>query len=280
MHVLTKFLVILAAILAILLSGLAIALTGNIEAVRSEFKGLRAEAAAFSAAAANAEARAGRARELHEQDRASWTSQLSQLEQDRNSLEGEVKSLAAENKRLGLSQQAYESRIDQFVALTEQQIQLAESRQRELQLLRNKETDAARKEIELTDRINDLEGETEVQRETIRALQEELVASREGDSYAGGSDSASGFIRAPGTLRARITDVRAGADGTLLVSIDAGSNDLLRERMKVNVVRNGDYLGSVVLQTVDLNESVGRVVLRRDSNIVLQPGDLVLPADL
>lgn len=280
MHVLTKFLVILAAILAILLSGLAIALTGNIEAVRSEFKGLKAEAAAFSAAAANAEARAGRARELHEQDRASWTSQLSQLEQDRNSLEGEVKSLAAENKRLALSQQAYESRIDQFVALTEQQIQLAESRQRELQLLRNKETDAARKEIELTDRINDLEGETEVQRETIRALQEELVASREGDSYAAGSDAASGFIRAPGTLRARITDVRAGADGTLLVSIDAGSNDLLRERMKVNVVRNGAYLGSVVLQTVDLNESVGRVVLRRDSNIVLQPGDLVLPADL
>ncbi|MCA8923976.1 MAG: hypothetical protein KDD82_19355, partial [Planctomycetes bacterium] len=51
-----------------------------------------------------------------------------------------------------------------------------------------KELDSARKEIELTDRINDLSTELEVSRETTRALKEQLTTMREGGAgraYAG-----------------------------------------------------------------------------------------------
>jgi hypothetical protein len=66
----------------------------------------------------------------------------------------------------------------------------------------------------------------------------------------------------------------------VLVQINAGLNDQLRQRMKLNVVRDGGFVGSVVLEVVDLNESVGRLELLRDGAGAVQSGDLVLPAGL
>ena len=282
MHILTKVLVILAVVLSILLSGLSIALTGNIDAVRSEFQSMKAAAAAANAVATQATANAAREREVFEKELSSKNAELSQLQQSRNQLEGEVKRLAAEVKRLELSEASYAARIDQFTALIDAQVRLGEARQKELELLRQKELQSARKEIELADRINDLEGELEVSRETIRSLQEQIVDIRGAMAGVepGSGDRESRVIRAPQGLRARVTEVRPDADGRLLVAIDAGSSDLLRQRMKLNVVRDSEFLGSVILETVDLNESIGRVVLTRDRQVVIRPGDLVLPAEL
>lgn len=284
MHILTKFLVILAAILSILLSGLSIALTGNIDAVRNQFQSQKAAAAVANSAAAQAAATAAREREVFEQDLAAKNASLSQLQQSNNQLEGTTKQLQADNKRLQLSETSYAARIDQFTAIIDAQVQLGEARQKELETLRQKELESARKEIELADRINDLEGELEVAHETTRSLQEQLVDLRA--EQAGGAQGTQGgakeaqVLRAPQNLRARVTDVRPDADGRLLVSVDAGSSDLLKPKMKLNIVRNNEFIASIVLDKVDLNESVGRVVLTKDKSVVIQPGDLVIAAAL
>ena len=283
MHILTKFLVILAAVLSILLSGLSIALTGNIDAVRSEFKSQRAAAAVANAAASQAAASAGRDREIFEQDLSTKNATISQLLQAKNQLEGSNKQLEAETQRLQLSETSYAARIDQFTALVGAQVQLGEARQKELEMLRQKELESARREIELADRINDQEGELEVSRETIRSLQEQLVDVRADAAGAGGGGQGGAeqkVLRAPQNLRARVSDVRPDADGRLLISVDAGSSDLLKPKMKLNIVRDNEFLASIVLDRVDLNESIGRVVLTRDDSVVIRPGDLVIAAAL
>lgn len=278
MHILTKFLVILAAVLSILLSGLAIALTGNVDALKSEYRTMKASVAAAQASASDAHAQLQAKQQQHAELLSATRNEMSQIRQTRDQLEGQVKRLESETKRLELSEQSYASRIDQFTALIDAQIELGKRRQEELVMLREKSLEQQRREIELADRINDLEGELDVERTTKRSLQEQLADARRDAS--GGGISSSGFtsLRAPQNFRARVTDVQRDADGQLLISIDAGSSDLLRERMKLSVVRGNSWVASVVLETVDVNESVGRVVLNPNQSAISE-GDLVIGAE-
>jgi hypothetical protein len=277
-QILTKFLVILAAVLSILLSGLAIALTGNVDALKSEYRTMKASVAAAQASASDAHAQLQAKQQQHAELLSATRNEMSQIRQTRDQLEGQVKRLESETKRLELSEQSYASRIDQFTALIDAQIELGKRRQEELVMLREKSLEQQRREIELADRINDLEGELDVERTTKRSLQEQLADARRDAS--GGGISSSGFtsLRAPQNFRARVTDVQRDADGQLLISIDAGSSDLLRERMKLSVVRGNSWVASVVLETVDVNESVGRVVLNPNQSAISE-GDLVIGAE-
>ncbi len=283
MHVLTKFLVVLAAVLCVLLSGLSIAYTSNADRLVAAVQAERSAAEAAKGALAQASASAARDRENGARDLSAMESQVSQLRQSIDNLSAQNARLEADNKRMSLNEAAYVAKIDQFTQLIDANTKLADARATELNLLRQKELDSARKEIELTDRINDLSSELEVSRETGRALREQLATIREGGTGAGsqaGADAMGGLLRAPRNLRARVTDVKTDVNGSTLVSISAGQSDQLKSKMKLNLVDDEGFLGSIVLERVDLNESVGRVVLMRDGSAIVTSGDLVLPSDL
>ena len=283
MHVLTKFLVVLAAVLCVLLSGLAIAYTSNADRLVSAVQAERSAAESARAALTQVSAAAALDRENAARDRSALEGQLSQLRQSVDTLTAQTARLEAENKRLALSEASYTNRIDQFTQLIEANTRLADARATELNLLRQRELDAARKEIELTDRINDLAAELEVSRETARAIREQLASAQEGSSgsSASSADAAGALLRAPRNFRARVTDVQPDVNGSTLVSISAGQSDQLKSNMKLNLVRDGEgFLGTIVLERVDLNESVGRIVLLRAGAIGIRSGDLVLPSDL
>jgi hypothetical protein len=283
LHVLTKFLVVLAAVLCVLLSGLAIAYTSNADRLVSAVQAERAGADAAKASLMQVAAASARDRENAARDLSAAESQFSQLRQSLDSLTAQNARLEAENKRLTLSEASYATRLDQFVQLIDANTRLADARATELNLLRQKELDSARKEIELTDRINDLSAELDVARETGRALREQLATVRDGGSSSASMSAGepTGLLRAPRNLRARVTDVQTDVNGSKLVSISAGQNDQLKTNMKLNLVRDGDgFLGSIVLERVDLNESIGRIVLLREGVTEVRSGDLVLPSDL
>jgi len=281
LHVLTKFLVVLAAVLCVLLSGLSIAYTSNADRLVAAVQAERSAAEAAKGALAQASASAARDRENSARDLSAMESQVSQLRQSIDNLSAQNARLEADNKRMSLNEAAYVAKIDQFTQLIDANTKLADARATELNLLRQKELDSARKEIELTDRINDLSSELEVARETGRALREQLATIREGGSGTqAGADATGGLLRAPRNLRARVTDVKTDVNGSTLVSISAGQSDQLKSKMKLNLVDDEGFLGSIVLERVDLNESVGRVVLLRDGTAVVTSGDLVLPSDL
>lgn len=277
-HILTKFLVIMAAVLAILLSGLSIAYSSNAQRLRDSVDNERKSAEAAKAAAAEVTAQSAAERESLNKKIEDLQASLGSIRQTIAQLQGDNAQLLSDKKRLELDGASYQARIDQFIALSEAHAKLDEARAKELEELRQKQLSYARKEIELGDRINDLAGQLEVSQETSRALQEQLVGARQDLDRAkgGGVADASGLKKAPATFRGRITNVtKDDATGTTLVTINAGSNDRLSEKMELNIVRDG-FVAKVVLTRVDLNTAVGTVnFLGRDVSV--QVNDMVMP---
>ncbi|MBL8746889.1 MAG: hypothetical protein JNK58_11100, partial [Phycisphaerae bacterium] len=201
-------------------------------------------------------------------------------------LQGENAKLLAEVNGLKQASVSHSAQIDQFTAVVQTYAALNKTQSDELNLLRTKELEAARKEIELSDRINDLLGELEVSRETGRSLQEQLVAARESldrsqqpGASLGGSGGDQALLRAPANFRTQVNDVRADKAGNTLVTVPAGASDGLREKMRLSIVRNGGFLATLVLERVDQNESVGRVdFLGRE--VTIQAGDRVIASTL
>jgi TolA-binding protein len=277
-HILTKFLVIMAAVLAVLLSGLTIAYSSNAQRLREAVDNERKSAEAAKAAAGEVTAQSAAERESLNKKIEDLNASLSSIRQTISQLQGDNAQLLSDKKRLELDGASYQARIDQFIALSEAHAKLDEARAKELEELRVKQLSYARKEIELGDRINDLAGQLEVSQETSRALQEQLVSARQDLDRAkgGGVADASGLKKAPATFRGRITNVtKDDATGTTLVTINAGSNDRLTEKMELNIVRDG-FVAKVVLTRVDLNTAIGTVnFLGRDVSV--QVNDLVMP---
>lgn len=279
MHILTKFLVIVAAVLAILLSGLSIAYSSNAQRLRESIDNEKKQAEAAKALASEATSQAAAERESLQQKIDASQAQLTSVRQTITQLQGDNATLLADKKRLELESASYQARIDQFIALSEAHAKLDEARAKELEDLRQKQLAYARKEIELGDRINDLSGQLEVSQETGRALQEQLVQARqELDRVKSGGSlaDASGLKKAPPTFRGRITNVtKDQTTGATLVTINAGSSDRLSEKMELNIVRDG-FIAKLVLTRVDLNTAIGTVnFLGRD--VQVQVNDLVMP---
>lgn len=292
MHILTKFLVVIATVLTVLLSGLTITFESNAQRLRDAIGEERARADAAEARGQSALAAVAAEREQLREELAARDSTITQLRDRTSSLEGGVARLTAEKQRLELNQSEYDTRISEFTALLDQESEINMESARELRELRDKELANARREIELTDRINDLESQLEVSEETVRALGEQLAEvrmqadTRAGVAAAGGpgvvaaGDGEPTILRAPLGVRARITGVSRDVDGALLVSINAGTSDDLAERMRLNIVRrageDAGFLASLVLTRVDRNEAVGRVDFLGRQGVDVQAGDLVL----
>ncbi|MDX2116117.1 MAG: hypothetical protein SFZ24_10945 [Planctomycetota bacterium] len=289
MHIVTKFLIVCAAVLSMLLAGLTIAYTSNAGTLRSavrlsENRATQAEAQARSVTAAAAQERESLQQKINDLETA-----VQQAVSRMADLQGENAKLLADNNALKQGALTHQAQIDQFTAVVQTYAALNKSQSDELNLLRNKELEYARKEIDLSDRINDLMGELEVARETGRGLQEQLVEARQAlDRVQQGGTAASAgvlsaedaLLRAPMNFRSTITTVQQDPAGNTLVGIPAGSSDGLRENMKLSVVREG-FLATVVLERVDQNESVGRVdFLGRQGQIVVQQGDRVVASSL
>lgn len=286
MHIVTKFLIVFAAVLSMILAGLTIAYTSNAGTLReavqlSENKASQASAQASAVTAASAAERESLQQKINDIETA-----LQQAVSRTADLQGENAKLLAEVNGLKQSSVSHNAQIDQFTAVVQTYAALNKTQSDELNSLRAKELDGARKEIELSDRINDLLGELEVSRETGRSLQEQLVAARESldrtqqtGASLGVTGSDQALLRAPSNFRTQVNDVREDESGNTLVTIPAGASDGLREKMRLSITRDGGFLASLVIERVDQNESVGRVdFLGRE--VVIQAGDRVIASTL
>jgi TolA-binding protein len=274
-------LVLVAAVLAVLLAGMSIVYTSSAESLTQAVEAQQDRVEEANSAVRDQAVAFERERADMQQRLQALQTVNTELTDRINDLKQEVTALAADKRRLELDTANYDTQIAEFTALIETAQRLNEAQAEELGVLRRKEIDFARKEIELTDTINELTGEVDVLRDTNRALQEQLVDMRERvDAIAqggGGTDGDRGARRAPQNFRGEVASVRQDPAGNTLVSINAGSNDRLSERMRLSVVRGDQFIATIVLQNVDLNDAVGRVDLSTGRTI--REGDTVVPAD-
>jgi septal ring factor EnvC (AmiA/AmiB activator) len=285
LHILTKFLVVVAAILSVLLAGLAVAYTNNADRLVTELRAERTRAQNFEAQIADLTAQAGAERESYQSKISALESRVADLSGRVSRLQSERAQAIARVNELEQNQSLHSAQVDQFTSVAQTYAELNRAQGQELETLREKELEYARREIELSDRINDLAGQLEVSQETNRALQEQLAELRDqldrmgsGEALAQGNGAGRGYLSPPSNFRSRITAVRDDSAGNVLVQVAAGTSDRLREDMKLMIVRDGAWQANVILERVDQNEAVGRVDFVGRGDVEIAVGDVVLPA--
>lgn len=274
MHIVTKILVVLAAVLSILLAALSVAYTANADRVREEFLNLKATAAANANMSSADAAKHAQERQALQDQIAALQEENQRLKEQFSGIQRERAQLLAQVRTLEVAREGFASKIDQLASTADTQAALISSYRDEVRTLRQNEIRSAQREVELADRINDLSGQLEVAQETNRALQEQLVALRDeaglNESFA--SDASAATAR---PIQARIINVQRDPGGNTLVSIDAGTNDRLSKGQELSIARGNSFVAKVVLEEVNLNESIGRVdFLGRAVDV--RPGDTVL----
>ena len=284
MHTSTKFLIVLCSLLAVLLAAMTITYAANadriVDSVRSE---RLARAAAESEARASVCAATQENATLQETNR-SLRALQTQLEAKITSLESERATLRSDKEQAQSAAQTIRNRIDQLAATAETQAKVIQGYRDQVLALQAEQLAGSRREIELVDRLNDLESQREVLDSTARTLREQLAEAQQAlQAAAGGAgmvaakDVAAGEPFEPKGLdvRCRVLDVFMSPAGQEMALIDAGSNSGLRENMKLTIARDGGtFVANVIITKVDPRQAVGRID-KLGRSVTVQKGDTV-----
>lgn len=278
MHTVTKVLVVFAAVLSVLLAALTMAYAVNADRITAD---RMAEVNRRVQAEANSATSTAQANEL----KANMELQVNQLNADKaalmqqiTSLQNERTTLVADKTAAQNSAQDVANKIDQLSATAKTQALLIESYRNEVTKLRENELGYKRREIELTDRLNDLESQREVLDGSVRALQEQLVEAQR-QIQQGGRNAAGGEPGAPFApnfpVNAKVVStMKDPATQAPMAQINVGANNQIQKNMKLVITRNGQYLGDLVVTRADLNWAEG-TINTYGKKVDIQAGDEV-----
>lgn len=283
MHILTKIFVVLAALLSLLVSALAITYSINAERIADEYADARQKA---DAATANLRV----STENHQLEVTQMRGQLetknleiADLRQELDASRYDAQQLAAEKREAEAQTAAVQTQVAQFGVTADNLTELVETYRDEVTLLRGKELTNRDQRLDLEDTIADQASRLQVFNQTVRALREQLRDAQRtiqelssGRTVARSSGAAESLRTIPGTVVfGRVEDVRAEADsGRTLVQVDLGSNDGVQAQTELDIVRGNDYVGTIVVDDVDLQVSVGYVRLT-NGDFRIRTGDEV-----
>jgi hypothetical protein len=281
-HTVTKVLVVFASILCVLLAALTMAYSVNVDRIvadrRSEIdRRITAETLANNRVAQGAEEAARLSQMVQAKD-----SQISQLNTKIAALEAERAQLNQNLAAAVAGRDSIVGQIDQAVATSKTQALLIQQYRDEVTKLRENELMYKKHEIELGDRINDLESSNEVKDQSVRALQEQLVEARRAIDAAGGA-IALGPSRGPTqpykpsiAISGKVTNTKKdAATGKPMARINVGSNNQVREHMQLAIVRGNQFLGNLVVTKTDLGWAEGVIDYVGNTKVEVKDGDEV-----
>jgi predicted nucleic acid-binding Zn-ribbon protein len=263
----TKVFIVFVSVLSLVLSALTIAYAANADRVRGSLSEARAQVAEKTTSlnliqqqssqdiASKQETINTLRNQLSEKDRA-----VASLQSERTNLKSEV--VKSQNEATTIRNQ-----IAQLGATADTQAALIKKYADDVEKYRDELLKASTREIELVDRINDLESQREVLDQNARALREQLEEAKialanaqQGITGATPAATAALARELPGpVVRARVAEVFRSPAGEDMIVISEGANRGLRENILLNVVRGGTFVGTVTLTTVEPQRAVGKV---------------------
>ncbi len=284
MHVVTKILIVFCAVFCLVLSALSIAYAGNATALRDSVKGLQARAAAAEISAQNEIAQASQEKTVQAERLQALQNEVGARAKEVADLQAERTSLRADFDRATADAASIRNQIAQLGATADTQAKLIDAYRQEVAQLREANLAAQKREIELVDRVNELDASREVLEQNARALKEQLeetklqLSQAQQGVAAGSSRVADATPReiSGSLVRAQVTEVFRSPTGETMVTISEGASRGIRENALMHMIRGSDqFVGSIVITAVEANRSVGRLnTYGRD--VAAQTGDLVL----
>jgi hypothetical protein len=279
-HTVTKVLVVFAAILCVLLAALTMAFSVNADRiVASHNKEVELRVATETSSKGMLTQAATEQARLN-QDIQQLNTQKTQLGTQIASLQGERTKLLQDVATATNARDAIVNQIDQLAATNKTQALLIDSYRNEVTKLRENELTYRKREIELVDRLNDLESQREVQDGSIRALREMLEESRRALDAAGGPVQ-SGRIASDAPIRpsfpvsGKVTEVsRDAANNKPMAVVNVGTNNQIRENMQLVITRGNQFIANFTVKQADLQWSRGEINYL-GKTVTVQPGDNV-----
>lgn len=297
-HIATKILLVFCAVLSLLLAALTMSFAANARALRAEFSNERARATQATADAQALTAAAGQNRVAVEESRKALETQVDSAKSTIAQLQAERTSLRADLERAVSDAASIRAQISQLGATTETQTALIKNYRDEVTTLRDSMLSKERREIELTDRINELSGQREVLEQNARALKEQLEETKlalqtsqqsgSGAGGVGGVGLASGMTASTVAtrvatelsgpiVRGRVSEVFRSPAGDDMVVITEGSNRGIRIGTRMNIVRNNDtFVASIEIISVEPTRAVGKVTMLARATVAPVAEDTVL----
>lgn len=283
MHILTKVFVLFASVLSIMMAALAISYSVNADRITADYKDSLAAVQTATSDLSAVKAAQG-------QERAALQEDINRLQDELASRDADTRRLEASNSELRIAlrqaeaaRESISSKIAQLGVTTETQAKIIDEYKTELSRLRESELAWRNDKIDLEKSLSDLESQVIVYEQVKRALQEQIEEMRIALSNGGQPASQSTSARATPTevagplIRGSIDEVMNDpSSGDMLVKINLGTNDRLRENTRLYIHRgNNVFLGELVIKSVDLNHAVGRVAYVAKNQSIRQ-GDQVM----
>jgi len=292
-HVLTKTLVVLAAVFSVALSALVIAYAVNTDRIAADYGNALRRVTVVEATAAQNNASYNSEKTRLEADRAHLNNQILGLKKEMDTLATENASLRTAVVKAESERQAIVNKIAELGETTKTQAEIIKNYRDENSALRQSDLDHRTRAAELDDRIADLESQREVLEQNYRALQEQIAEAKRNQEQMlngtrSGSAGAVGGASQPSAIGVNMAgvvtpDIKARVeavtyDDTLkktIVKISAGANDRVGRNMVFHIVRGDEFIGRIQInQDPDLKHAIGEMILTNQGKQV-QVGDTV-----
>ena len=278
MSIITKIFVVLATVLAIVNVALMVSYVNNNEHFKGEYVQALSEKAVAQTAAQIAESQRAEADKVHAEA-------MKDVEQQKEGLVDRISKLVSElqTKDVAISDLrgrlvGVQADLKQSIASQKQAHQIITTLEGEVKTRRDAAIKAEKRTVELTDQNQELETRLQLAIENVRLLKEQLTDAEDqirelkvkaaqvvAAAPNAATDSVSGLtpVAAPADIRGVITSVQQVGENDLFVAVNVGSNDLVAPGMNFIIHDGENYVGSLTITRVDLNEAAGRVTLRK-----------------
>lgn len=272
MHLVTKILIVFAALFAVLLAALAMAFSYNAQQLRDSIMAERAESDAARTSLREAQTASQKEVANAKTSAEQAVSRANAMQTDLANALNERAKLVNDLKTAQLERDRFMNESQGGVTRLQTSTELSKSLQDENAKLR---ADYIRQSKELTDlmvRISELDSQNQVMTQNVRALQEQLAdaAAAASRKAAAGADASSGTEMTTGPLiTARVSKTAKAPSGDDLAFITAGSSAGLKAGQALNITRGNKYIGKLVILTADVNEAVGKIDVLGTGNTVM-----------
>ncbi len=289
MSPLTKFFVVLVTVLSVVLVALVVPFVANTENYKAKLAVAQSDRDAAAARAKGLETAAGIAAERDAERVANLVNENRLLTTQRNEYANKLGDISSSLSSERASKGKADADVSRLSASNAQLTSITAALQTELSLRRKENEEKQATAIAQADQIRDLEGAKETLGRQVRSLQQQVVAVQErsktledamarldpstraqimgGDQTTGGPE-----FESTTPILGKITAVQRVADDTF-VQINVGKNDGVQANMKFLVHRGNQFLGTLVITTVDGRAAAGRLRLSQGDIVA---GDAVL----
>lgn len=280
MHILTKILVVFAAVLSLGLAALTSSYALNRDTITNSFNDIRAERDKANSLYETQSSQFADEKAALNNQISTLKGQLSQLQNANRETESQLAGLRLEARTAADRADSVTRQIADLGKTVDTQSKLITSMRDELRRTRTDAQKAREQLIASLDRVNDLESQNEVLTQANRALQESVFELQDMVNSGGLTTADAGEAGEPraftgNLISGRVREVRSN-NGQQYAEVDLGTRDRLRENTKLHITRNGEFVANLIIVKTDLQSSVGRVDTIGDNSIQVRPGDIVL----